>query len=175
MNSLWKKTDLIFDRIIFFLYVFASALIVFIIFAICFTVGSKLFTGKSLSWITEIVEYSIPWITFLGSAWVLKVDAHIKMDLVLTRLNDRNQALLNAVTSLLGAILCLIMTVYSARVTWEHLQTNYRFVMFLRPPAALIDFIIPLGFILLVLQFIRRACSNLEAFSSLDKQVANRK
>lgn len=168
--TLWGKAGTIFDRCISLFAVLAGALITFMIFGVSCEVAVKLFAGKPLAWMTEIVEYSLLWVTFLGTAWVLKNEAHIKMDMVVSRLNPRNQALLNMVISILGAILCLIITWYSARVTWQHFQTGFRLVMFLSPPAALIDFIIPVGFISLVIQFIRRAYEYFKRLGNIIRQ-----
>jgi len=56
---------------------------------------------------------------------VLREEGHVKMDLLLTRLNPRAEAILNIVTSGVGAIICLALTWFGIKVTWDNFQTGY--------------------------------------------------
>ena len=151
-----QKASILFDRIVNAMAVLAGILMMLTLFLVCGDVSTKLVIGRSLPWVAEIVEYCLLWLTFLGTSWVLKQNAHIRMDMVVDRLNLRYQSLLNVVTSFLGAMVCLIIAWYSARVTWQHFQTGYKLLTFMTVPAALINFIIPIGFLLLTIQFVRR-------------------
>ena len=64
--------------------------------------------------------------------------------------------LFNIITSTVGAIVCLILTLYGARVTWEMLETSYRIATHLEPPKFIILAIIPVGSFLLFMQFLRK-------------------
>ena len=152
----WQKAGILFDRIINLMAVLGGILMMLTLFLVCGDIGTKLTIGRSLPWVAEIVEYCLLWLTFLGTSWVLKQNSHIRMDMVVDKLNPRHQSVLNAVTSFLGAMVCLIIAWYSARVTWQHFQTGYKLLTFMTVPSALINFIIPIGFILLTIQFIRR-------------------
>jgi len=134
----------------------AGVLMILTLFLVCGDIGTKLAIGRSLPWVAEIVEYSLLWLTFLGTGWVLKQNAHIKMDMVLDRLPPKYAGFVNLLTSILGTVVCLVMTVYSARVTCQHFQSGYRLLTFMTVPAALVNFIIPVGFALLTVQFARR-------------------
>ncbi len=128
-----QKNSILFDRIVNAMAVLAGILMMLTLFLVCGDVGTKLVIGRSLPWAAEIVEYCLLWLTFLGTTWVLKQNAHIRMDMVVDRLNLRHQSLLNIVTSFLGAMVCLIIAWYSARVTWQHLQTGYKLLTFICP------------------------------------------
>jgi TRAP-type C4-dicarboxylate transport system permease small subunit len=161
--TFWKRANNGFDQLIQSLAAVAGALIMLTVFLVCGDIGTQVAFGRSLPWVAEIVEYSLLWLTFLGTTWVLKKDAHIKMDMVINRLNPIQKSTLNVVTSFLGAIVCLIITWYSAKVTWQHFQTGYKLLTHMSTPSALINFIIPVGFALLTVQFVRRG---LECFKS---------
>jgi TRAP-type C4-dicarboxylate transport system permease small subunit len=152
----WQKANSIFDRIINLMAVLAGILMMLTLFLVCGDIGTKLTIGRSLPWVAEIVEYCLLWLTFLGTSWVLKQNSHIRMDMVVDKLNPRHRSVLNAVTSFLGAMVCLIIAWYSAKVTWQHFQTGYKLLTFMTLPSALINFIIPIGFISLTVQFVRR-------------------
>jgi len=165
---LWEKSNIIFDRILSAMAVFAGFLVIFIMLGVCGEVISTVFIGRSLPWMTEIVNYCLLWITFLVAAWVLKNDGHIKMDIVLTRLSIRNTALLDVFTSIIGAIICLVIAWFSARVTWQNFQTGSVIPIYLYVPAAFVNFIIPVGYLLLFIQFLRRIFGNLKSLKRSD-------
>ena len=157
-----QRTSILFDRIVNTTAVLAGILMMLTLFLVCGDVGTKLVIGRSLPWVAEIVEYCLLWLTFLGTSWVLKQNAHIRMDMVVDKLNPKQQSVLNAVTSFLGALVCLIIAWYSARVTWQNFQTGYKLLTFMTVPAAFINIIIPIGFLLLTIQFVRRGRGFLE-------------
>jgi TRAP-type C4-dicarboxylate transport system permease small subunit len=151
------KSGVIFEAVLGLLAFFADALIVFTMLAVCAEVGIRMIMGDSIPWVTEIVGYCLLWVTFLGAAYVLKEEGHIKVDILVNQMNPRNTGRLHVVTSFLGAIVCLIVAIYSARVTWQHFITDYRLAFYLELPSFLINFIIPIGCFLLFIQFLRRA------------------
>lgn len=108
----------------------------------------------------EIVEYSLLWMGFLGAGWVLRREAHTRMDIVLLRLSPRVQAGLNAVTSVICAGMWLLLTYYGFKVTWDSYRTGYFLATLLAPPMWPVFIVIPLGGLLLFIQFVRRAISN---------------
>jgi C4-dicarboxylate transporter, DctQ subunit len=155
MNPRQEKNSA-FDSLMGYLAAFAGVLIVLTVFLVCGDVLIKWITGRSVVWVQETVEFSLLWLTFLGASWVLREGAHIKMDLIANRLRPGARRVLDLTMSFVGAAICLIITYYSARVTWHHAKTGYKLLTFMSPPSAAIDFIIPVGFLLIAIQFIRR-------------------
>jgi len=156
-----------FDRIIGGLAFFAGVLIVLITAAISLGVIVRFTTARSIVWIFEITDYCLLWIAFLGTAWVLKADGHVRMDILLNQFKPRHQTMINMVTSAVGAIACLVLCYFSAKVTWQHFWTNYLFTRFLMVPSYPILIIIPAGSFLLCIQFIRRTYGYFKAWKSL--------
>jgi len=60
------------------------------------------------------------------------------------------------ITSSVGAAACLVLAFFSVKVTWQHFQTHYLFTRFLEVPSYPILAIIPIGSLLLFIQFLRR-------------------
>ena len=79
------------------------------------------------------------------------------MDIVLTRLSPKMQAIINIITSILGAFICLLLTWYGTQVTWEHFREGLSTETALRLPMVYLLAIIPAGSFLLFIQFLRRA------------------
>ena len=154
--KLQRKISAIFDRTIILLAVFAAILFVFMMLAVNFEVVTR-YTGHPTKWVIDVTEAILLYIAFLGTAWLLKVEGHVKMDLILNRLKPRTQTALNIVTSIMAAIACLIITRYGVEVTWDHfargewLQKTALYV-----PSGPIIIIVPIGTFLLFIQFLRR-------------------
>ena len=89
------------------------------------------------------------------------------MDLVLTRLNPRAQALLNIITSSVCAIICLVLIYYGTRAVWSLYEVNYLTVTkVLVFPKAIVVAIVPVGLIPLFIQFIKRTYGYVEKMKS---------
>ena len=155
MKQLTKVTA-IFDRSVTLLAVIAAVLIIFILLATLAEVGSRYFLGYSIVGMVEITEFTLLFITFLGTTWLLKEEGHVKMDLVLARLKPRTQAVVNIITSIIGVIICLVVFWYGARLSWDYFQRGFFRAGLLELPEVFIVAIIPIGSFLLSIQFLRR-------------------
>ncbi len=151
-----KKLGAIFDAASSRLFVLAGVMLASVTGLVTIDVILRYFLRRPIGWSLEITEYALLWITFLGAAWVLKREGHVKMDLVLTRFNPRNQRRLNFITSAIGAITCLIFTWYGVTVTWDSFQMGLIMPTALRPHRGYILAVIPVGSFLLFIQFLRR-------------------
>ena len=129
-----------------------------------FQVFGRYIFSYSTKWVVEVTEYSLLWIGFLGAAWVLKVEGHVTMDLVLSKFKLKYQALINSITSMVGTAICLIITWYSASVTLDLFQRGVLCPSILEPPKFAVSIIIPIGSFLLSVQFLRRTYKYLVAW-----------
>ncbi len=154
--KLQKKVINIFDYGTDFLALLAAVLLIFITLSITTGVVTRYLLNAPIIWILEISEYSLLFITFLGAAWVLRREQHVKMDMVLNRLGPRSQALLNSITSMLSAFVCLVVVWYSIQATWNYFELGYYTPTILRVPQGPIVIIIPIGTFMLSIQFLRR-------------------
>ncbi len=153
----------VFDRTIDSLAYLADVLIICLMLAVGVGIVMRLI-GIPVLGLFEITEYSLLFITFLGAAWLLKKEGHVKMDILLSRLSAKDQALMNIITSIVGAIICLAVVWYGVRVTWESFQTGYFTVSYLKILRAPILAVIPVGGCLLFVQFLRRTYGFLESW-----------
>jgi len=152
------KCNILFDHIISaFAYVAAVVLVSTMLIVGADVIVRTLGEGGRIFWAVEVSEYCLLFITFLASAWLLKEDGHVKMDIVLSRLTPKTQALLNSIISIIGAIICLILVWYGIESTWDHFQLNYMVYGLLRIPKWTLLLIIPIGSALLFIQFFRRS------------------
>ena len=116
----------------------------------------RYFLNRPTRWVVETTEFMLVFICFLSAAWILEVDGHVKMDLILNRLNKKRQNIMNIFTSFVGLVyVCFVMWA-TWSWAWESLQKGARFNTVLQEPMFPILVVMPIGFLLLALQFIKK-------------------
>lgn len=155
--KLLRKFAGIFDGTVDAFSILACVLLIFVMLAVCAEIVFRYFLHSPIIWVVEISEVILLYITFLGTAWLLRREGHVKIDLLLSRLKPKTQAWFNIIISVIGAIMCLLLVWYSAQETWVLFQRGVLTPTVLALPKAPIILIIPIGSFLLFIQFLRRA------------------
>jgi TRAP-type mannitol/chloroaromatic compound transport system permease small subunit len=169
---LLKRLGWIFDKVLDYTMLAAAILVVVMALAVSEeTIVRKAF---DFTWppLYEIVEYLLLWITFLGAAWILRKGTHVKMDSVLGRFSPRVQALVNCITSIVGALLMGVLTYYTIKLAVHDYQTHVLLATIMNPVKWPIEMIVPIGFILLLIQSVRNANASLNTYKTLGKKEA---
>ena len=148
--------DRVLDRIINYTSYLACALFLFSWLSVCAEVFFRYFLGRPIVWVVEVTEYILVQIAFLSSAWALRSEAHVSVDLVVSRLNPRVRAFVHLMTSITGALVCVILTYWGTVATWGAFRDNLIIPKQIGMPKYLVMIVIPLGCFLLFCQFIRR-------------------
>ena len=165
-----KKVIATVDAIIDLSNVVAIILSFFAMLATCYEVVMRYFLNRPTAWVTEITSYSLLFITFLAAPWLLKEDAHVKVDILLDRLNPRTQAVFNVINSILGAAIFLTLFWYGARVSWNVFTRGYYQYSVLNIPYVYVISVVPVGSLLLFIQFLRRTYGYLGSWRGAQKQ-----
>ena len=134
----------------------AGLLLSFILLSVCLDVIMRYCLNRPLQWVIELTEYALLYITFLGTAWLLRTEGHITVDVVLNRLSPRRQAILRVFSSAVGIVICVCLVWFGFEVAWDHFQRGVYDPTILEFPKALVIVIIPIGSLILLLQFVRR-------------------
>ena len=128
----------------------------FVTIGTCVDVLLRYSVNRPIGWMLEITEYTMLYIPFLGAAFVLKEDGHIRIDLVITFLSERSRGWLNVVTSFVGGVVMLTYTWFGAQVTLDYFKRGVPSLESLKTPMFLILMIIPIGGLLFSIQFFRQ-------------------
>jgi TRAP-type C4-dicarboxylate transport system permease small subunit len=134
--KLVSRLTTIFDRILDIFSAFAGFLLLFIVGSVCLGIVMRAM-GRPL-------------------AWVLRAEVHVGIDIVTNQLKPRTRSLLNAITSAICAVICVVLTWYGAKVTWKFVLSGEFVVSVMEPPKYIFLAIIAVGSFLLLIQFIRR-------------------
>ncbi|MFN0299478.1 MAG: TRAP transporter small permease [Burkholderiales bacterium] len=152
-----QKAGRLLDAALFAFVVAAVVILVALVCGVTFEVVMRYVFNKPTRWVVEFSEYSLLYLAFLGGAWVLKEEGHVKVELLIEVLPARVRETLHMITSLVGAGACGLFCWVSAGYIWEIYGTGEILFKSVLVKKWLIMAIIPPGLLLLTLQFIRRA------------------
>ena len=157
-----------FDRIENILRTAAASLLVAVMIAVCMDVVLRYGFNNPLSGVTDLVEYALVYITFLGAAWVLRVDGHVRIDIVLSALSPRWQLRLHVACCVLGAVVSAVLTVFGVLVTWRYYVHGFYKATVLELPTWIVLVVVPCGSFLLCFRFMRKMFEYCRQMKSAD-------
>jgi C4-dicarboxylate transporter DctQ subunit len=143
------------------LLMLVTALIGYVIFA-------RIIHVSSPAWITQFTEYALLWITFLGTAWVLGRNRHIAIDLITSHLGARKKLAFDISHNLAGCVVCLVLCYFGALTAWSMFERGVIDVQVVDVAKYKVVLVIPLGFFLLALQFLRKTFVAFQAIRHSD-------
>jgi C4-dicarboxylate transporter DctQ subunit len=151
-----KKLMTLFDRVVDGMIFLAGVILVFIMLSVCMEVVLRYFLNRPQMWVTEVTEVLLLYITFLGTTWLLRQEGHVKVDIILNRLKPKTLALLGIFSSAIGIFVSITLTVSGFQLTWDYVQRGIYTPTAMEIPVSIIIVIIPVGSLMLLVQFIRR-------------------
>jgi len=149
-----KKRGII-DHVIIFLAVIAGGLLAIMALIVSYNVLMRYFIGKPPVWAIETTEYILVFSTFLATAWVLKHDGHVKIDILVIRLSKKSQHVLNLVVSFLGIVACGLLVWHGAKATFSLYSRDVIMMKMMPWPKWVLVAPIPVGILLALIQFFR--------------------
>ena len=152
-----KGITAIYDKIAHLFAHLSGVLIVLITLSVAIDVVVRKVSNTALLGVVESCEHGIAFITFLGAAWILKQDGHVKLDLLINLLGPKPKALLNLVTSTIGAAMCLFLAYRGTLTVWDLQVRHVETFKSLELPMAPLYIPICIGSLLLFIQFSRKA------------------
>ncbi len=155
--KLVTKLTAVFDRVLDALVLLVGISIILMMLAVSSDVVGRYFLKRPIAGVMEFSEFLLLYIVFLGAAWLLREEGHVKVDLVLNRLRPGTQVLLNIITSSMAAIVCLVLVWYGVMATLDYYQRDMVSMTFLEIPLYPVLAVIPVGSLLLFIQSLRRA------------------
>ena len=153
MQVFWRR----FDRLLDVMAGMAGVILVFIVTAVCYTIFMRFFFKETTIWIIQTTEYALLWIVFLATAWLLREKGHITTDLVYEHLSTQTQQALDMITFFLGGIASVVLFLFSLYYTYDSIINSVTDVRAVTIPKWIIFIIIPIGTLLLIIQFFRMA------------------
>jgi TRAP-type C4-dicarboxylate transport system permease small subunit len=151
------------DRACTFLAVLSGLIVVFVTLSIGYTILARAVGLPSAVWVIQFNEYGLLWMTFLGTAWILARKKHISVHIVIQHFSEKNKKRVAVVHALMGMALCGLFCWFTTFTTMEKIGRNVIDVQAVDIPIGYVLIVIPLGFLLLFLQFTRNLAEAVRA------------
>lgn len=139
--------------------IFASIgglLLLFVTFSITLEVFSRLIFNYSFLWVSEVTEYILLYIPFLGGSWLLRNDGHIVIDLIDLIKSKMLNKFIGIFVPIVGIIVCTVLVYFGFTTTIDSFQRNVTSITPLRFPMGYVYLIIPIGSLIMLFEFIRK-------------------
>ncbi len=147
----------LFDKLIDIMAAFAGVILVFITVAVCYTIGMRFLFRQTTIWIIPMTEYALLWIVFLGTTWLLREGGHITTDIIYVHLDEKAKHTLDCIMSVIGGLTCALFVYLAVVHLCDCLIHGVTDVRAVTVPKSAVFIIIPIGSILLTVQFFRIA------------------
>ena len=107
-------------------------------------------------WVLEASEIVLPLATFCVAPWLLLRNEHVRLDILLQALPPTAARAVDAVANLIGLAVCVVLSVYGIRTILNSAQQGAMVIKSLVFPEWWLYVPVPLCFVLLGLEFVRR-------------------
>ena len=134
----------------------AAACILFIAFGIFANIVARAYFNYSLVWMLEAVEYALVAMTFAGTAYVLLIDRHTKIDVLISTLGSKAASRLTVFADFIGLMTVGTLTWYSALALYRSFESGDYIYNRIELPEWVTLTGLPFGFGMLTLVFALR-------------------
>ncbi len=131
----------------------AAALLLVMVALIAINVTLRTLDWGVLAWTDEVSEYAVYAITLLAAPWLLRLGAHVRVDIVVSGVPPAAGWLLELIADLLGLATCAALLWYATAATVASVRTASVTVKTLVFPEWWVLAPLPLCFLLLALEF----------------------
>jgi len=139
--------------------VVAAFLIALAVIVICEMVIERYVLNRTTIWQIDVVTYSIIAATFVGSSYVLMHRGHVNVDILPLYLRPRGRFWLNMFTLTLSLAFALVLLIVTSMYWHEAFTSNWKSDTVWRARLWIPLASMPIGLVLLVLQFLAELIS----------------
>ncbi len=151
------------DQLNYWLSWVGGIMIVMAMLLIFGDVVSRYIFNKPAMSIYYYSEYILLYSTFLAAAYVLKIDRHIRVDVLYNFLSEKTQTILLVFSDFFGLLYTLFLLWLSSEMVYTAFERGAKFSTPMEHYQYPVLMVIPFGCVLLSLQWIRRINKNIHA------------
>lgn len=152
-----------FDYLLDALAYLAGVIILMMTFFVCGSAVVRYVGFRPPIWVLQYTEYGLLWFTFLAAAWLLRHKGHIRIDTLTSWLSPKYRRKVQFVDDVLGLIISMAILIFGSIHTIELGQKGIMEVKGVTVPKAPFFVIIPIGGLMLAVQFVRNIKSYFKA------------
>jgi C4-dicarboxylate transporter, DctQ subunit len=143
----------------------AIAILVLCCGSICVDVLMRYFFGRPIMGSTELTEYALVYITFLGAAWAVPRGAHIDIDAFVVHMPESLQKICTLLGNIVSLGVASALTVFGAWTTWTAYVRHLFKPTLLEIPTWIVLIVIPIGSFVLALRYFVEVTLTAEAIA----------
>jgi C4-dicarboxylate transporter DctQ subunit len=151
MKVFWKW----FDSMLNGMVAFAGVILIFTTLAVCYGIVMRFFFRSPSIWVAQTTEYALLWMVFLGTTWLLREKGHVSVDIIYAGLSKSTKTRFDLVMNAIAGVACGVLFVFSTTYVCECIIGGVTDVRAVTIPKWTVSIIIPVGMLLLTLQFFR--------------------
>lgn len=110
----------------------------------------------TIAWVVEVSEYSLPLATFLVAPWLLHKNEHVRLDVMLVLVPPRISRALARCADTAGILICAVFVWYGVFLVFDSARLGSMVVKTLTIPEWWQYAPVPVCFLLLAVEFLRR-------------------
>ena len=156
MTSL-RRAERVLDMVIDAFALVATLILAALVVCVSAEVVMRYFVGRPTRWVNEFSEYALLWLAFLAAPWILRKEAHVKVEMLTDVLSPEWRYKFHVTTSLVGAAVCALFCWVSTAYVVEVFGTGEFLFKSVQLPKWAVMAVMPPGLALLAIQFVRRA------------------
>ncbi len=153
MKKVGKRLSKGFDKILTGTAYISGIIIVILMLSMSYEVVMRYFFKEPTKWAVDFAGYMQYACVLLGSAWVLKIGSHTRIDVLTNRFQPRTQTILNIVTSSISLLACIAFLWKGFEATWDAYQSGDFLYREVEVPLSILYAFIPFAFLLICIQF----------------------
>ena len=132
----------------------ASICVLVIIALILVEILLRAAAGQSTFITEEFSGYLLSWFAYLGMAYTLKLDGHIRVTMLLSKINDRKRAVLEMAAGFIGMLAFAYISFHLFLVMKSSMASGVRSMHISETPLFIPQIVPILGSVLMTLQFL---------------------
>ncbi len=167
-----------FDRLGRFLHILedifaflAIAILVTVTLGVCTEVVMRYAFNSPIYFVVELSEYALLYITFFGTAWVLRENGHVRIEIFLAALTARWRHRLGLLSASFGIFVGLVLLIFGASRTLDAFERGLFRATLVEFPLWIVLLCIPIGGLLLFGRFTQRFIAHWREDPSVDVDV----
>jgi TRAP-type C4-dicarboxylate transport system permease small subunit len=153
----------------------AGILTVLMMLAVSYEVVVRYVFRDPTEWVLTVTEMMLVGCAFLGAAYTLRQDGHVRIDLIVNHLGRRMQGILSIITALIALSYCAILTWEGWGAFLRCMEFGWRDDSPAMLPLTPVYFLIPLGGFLLSIQYLVKIHGYVRSATSTDSEQSAEK
>jgi TRAP-type C4-dicarboxylate transport system permease small subunit len=155
-----------YDRLLDGMAALGAAAMLLMALCITYEVVMRYVFNRPTIWAADLSEYALLYSTFLAAPWLVREGGHVRIDTLLIRLTPSQRHVLNLITCVLAAGVCMVLLWQTLDATLATFARGHMVARAWQVPRAAVWAIMPVGSFFLTLEFLRAAIRSARAARS---------